>query len=57
MEEFKQEQNNREEAMMNKNERIRDLEMEVARATQAMQSKDTEINRTKSKLVDAEESA
>ena len=38
--EFRQEQDSREEAINDKNERIRDLEMELARKSQAMQSKD-----------------
>jgi hypothetical protein len=40
MAEFRQEQESREEAVNDKNERIRELEMEVARKSQAMESKD-----------------
>jgi hypothetical protein len=38
--EFRQEQDSREEAINDKNERIRDLEMELARKSQAMDTKD-----------------
>jgi hypothetical protein len=40
MTEFRQEQESRDDAMNDKNERIRDLEMELARKSQAMDSKD-----------------
>ena len=40
MVEFRQEQESREEAVNDKNERIRDLEMELARKSQAMDTKD-----------------
>ena len=40
MVEFRQEQESREEAVNDKNERIRDLEMELARKSQAMDNKD-----------------
>ncbi len=40
MVEFRQEQESRDEAVNDKNERIRDLEMELARKSQAMDTKD-----------------
>ena len=40
MVEFRQEQESREKAVNDKNERIRDLEMELARKSQAMENKD-----------------
>ena len=52
MVEFRQEQESRDEAVNDKKERIRDLEMELARKSQAMDTKDQEINQTKSKLFD-----
>ena len=50
MVEYRQEQESREEAITDKNERIRELEMEVARKSQAMQTKEQEVNLTKTKL-------
>ena len=44
MAEFRQEQESRDEAMFDKNDRIRQLELELARNAQAMQSKDAELN-------------
>ena len=53
MADYRREQDLREEAMFDKNELIRELEMEVARATSVLQSKSSEMNETKSKLVEA----
>ena len=57
MADYRREQDLREEAMFDKNELIRELEMEVARATSVLQSKSSEMNETKSKLVEAQEKA
>ena len=57
MVEYRQEQESREEAITDKNERIRELEMEVARKSQAMQTKEQEVNLTKTKLFQAESKA
>ena len=53
MADYRREQELRDDAMFDKNDRIRELEMEVARATSALQSKASEMNETKSKLVEA----
>lgn len=53
MADYRREQEHRDDAMFDKNDRIRELEMEVARATSVLQSKASEMNETKSKLVEA----
>ena len=45
MVEFRQEQESRDEAVNDKNERIRDLEMELARKSQAMENKAKRLTR------------
>ena len=50
MAEYREEMENREQAIFGKNDRIRELELEIARNAQAMLSKDNEVNQTKSKL-------